>query len=127
MAYTPAQFAEVAAVLDRICLDLVSLARLENQASFRVLMNAAYQLARIRKLLVADQSASVDMAPLECEKLSQRQKDVLGMLIQGQTNAQIGNALGIAERTVEKHVEAILRKFGVSSRIEAAVHAVHRR
>jgi DNA-binding NarL/FixJ family response regulator len=37
---------------------------------------------------------------------------------------EIGATLGISEKTVEKHLEAIFRKLGVASRVEAAVLAV---
>jgi DNA-binding NarL/FixJ family response regulator len=44
--------------------------------------------------------------------------------VDGKTNGEIGVALGISEKTVEKHLEAIFRKMGVASRVEAAVVAV---
>lgn len=53
-----------------------------------------------------------------------REMDVLRLVVEGKTNAEIGLALGISEKTVEKHLEAIFRKMGVASRVEAAVMAV---
>jgi DNA-binding NarL/FixJ family response regulator len=56
--------------------------------------------------------------------LSAREQDVLRLVVQGKTNQAIGVGLGISEKTVEKHVSEILVKLGVTSRVEAAVHAV---
>lgn len=42
----------------------------------------------------------------------------------GKTNRQISGALGISEKTVEKHIGKILEKLGVGSRVETAVWAV---
>jgi DNA-binding NarL/FixJ family response regulator len=49
---------------------------------------------------------------------------VLQLVVEGKTNQEIGLALGISEKTVEKHLEAVYAKLGVASRVEAAVHAV---
>jgi two-component system, NarL family, response regulator DegU len=56
--------------------------------------------------------------------LTQRELDVIYQLTQGKTNAEIAYALGISEKTVEKHLDLIFRKMGVASRVEAAVIAV---
>lgn len=56
--------------------------------------------------------------------LTNRELDVLGLVTQGKTNAEIGLSLGISEKTVEKHLDMIFRKMGVVSRVEAAVKAV---
>ncbi|HEY6072767.1 MAG TPA: response regulator transcription factor [Anaerolineales bacterium] len=56
--------------------------------------------------------------------LTPREMDVLRHVVEGKTNGEIGVALGISEKTVEKHLEAIFRKMGVASRVEAAVVAV---
>jgi len=45
-------------------------------------------------------------------------------VIEGKTNQGIGLSLGISEKTVEKYLEAVFSKLGVSSRVEAAVMAV---
>jgi DNA-binding NarL/FixJ family response regulator len=57
-------------------------------------------------------------------RLSNREKDVLRHVVDGKTNQAIGLALGISEKTVEKYLEAIFNKLGVTSRVEAAVFAV---
>lgn len=56
--------------------------------------------------------------------LTGREVEVLQAVVQGKTNQEIGLALGISEKTVEKHLEGVFAKLGVASRVEAAVHAV---
>jgi DNA-binding CsgD family transcriptional regulator len=50
--------------------------------------------------------------------LSQREEEVVELLLQGKSNKQIAAALHIAERTVEFHLKNIYAKFKVSSRVE---------
>jgi len=57
-------------------------------------------------------------------KLTNRELEVLQLVVEGKTNQGIGLALGISEKTVEKYLEAVFGKLGVSSRVEAAVFAV---
>ena len=58
------------------------------------------------------------------ERLSAREREILKLLAAGNTNHQIGSAVGISEKTVEKYMESIFKKFNVSSRVAAAVRAV---
>ena len=55
------------------------------------------------------------------EPLTQREQEVLRLIVAGRTNRQIGTELYIAEETVKSHVVHILHKLGVSSRTQAAV------
>ena len=53
-----------------------------------------------------------------------REKEVLEMLVVGRSNKEIGLALGIEERTVKAHVAKLMRKVGVQNRIALSVHAI---
>lgn len=55
--------------------------------------------------------------------LSPRERDILRGMARGASNKEIGRELGIAETTVKIHVQHVLRKLGVSSRVHAAVLA----
>ena len=52
--------------------------------------------------------------------LSSRELEILGLLADGSTDRQIGEALTISTRTVESHVSSILRKLDARNRAEAA-------
>ncbi|HKY78606.1 MAG TPA: response regulator transcription factor [Anaerolineales bacterium] len=54
------------------------------------------------------------------ESLSARELEVLALIAEGKSNAQIGEKLYLSEKTVGHHVSAILGKLGVTNRIEAA-------
>jgi predicted ATPase/DNA-binding CsgD family transcriptional regulator len=56
-------------------------------------------------------------------RLTRRERDVLRLLSQGLTNAQIGEQLVISPLTVNAHVRAIYRKLPVNSRVQAARYA----
>ena len=60
-------------------------------------------------------------APWSDLGLTERQCDVLALLMQGRNNKLICRALGLAEPTVKNHVSAILRALGVTSRTEAVL------
>lgn len=48
--------------------------------------------------------------------LTEAQRAVFERLILGETNRQIGVALGTAEKTVKQHITVIMRKFGCDNR-----------
>lgn len=50
--------------------------------------------------------------------LTARQSAVVRQVLLGQTNKQVGQALGITEGTVKAHMHTIFSKFGTRSRIE---------
>jgi DNA-binding CsgD family transcriptional regulator/tetratricopeptide (TPR) repeat protein len=56
--------------------------------------------------------------------LSNREREVLGQIVQGRTNREIGERLFISQKTVGVHVGNILSKLGASGRVEAAMVAV---
>ena len=58
--------------------------------------------------------------------LTQRQAQVLALLVQGKPNKLIGRELGLAAGTVKIHVTAILRALNVSNRTQAVIEASRR-
>ena len=56
--------------------------------------------------------------------LTLREREVAVHIAQGESNQGIGAALGISERTVERHVAKIFAKLGVRSRARIAAWAV---
>ena len=53
--------------------------------------------------------------------LTEREREVLVLIVAGKSNSEIAWALRITPNTAKAHVASIIRKLGVSSRTEAAV------
>jgi DNA-binding NarL/FixJ family response regulator len=75
-----------------------------------------YRSARVRRTLSASTTAFDRDALLE---LTQREREMLGLVAEGLTNAQIARTLWVAESTVAKHLEQAYAKLGVHSRTAA--------
>jgi len=58
--------------------------------------------------------------------LSEREREVLRLIAQGQSNKQIGRQLSITERTVKFHVTSIFNKLGTDNRAQAIAVAARR-
>ncbi len=58
------------------------------------------------------------------EKLTPREREVIIMLARGASNKEIARSLDLVESTVKIHVQGILRKLNLSSRVQAALLAV---
>jgi DNA-binding NarL/FixJ family response regulator len=59
--------------------------------------------------------------------LSEREKEVVQRVAQGDRNKEIGEKLFISEQTVKNHLHNIFDKLGVSDRLELALYAIHHR
>jgi DNA-binding NarL/FixJ family response regulator len=58
--------------------------------------------------------------------LTDREREVVALIVRGCTNREIANELVIAEGTAVRHVANILSKLGLKSRAQVAVWAVER-
>jgi DNA-binding NarL/FixJ family response regulator len=56
-------------------------------------------------------------------QLTARERQVLALMLEGQSNKRISRRLGMAEATVKNHVTAILKALGASNRTEAVIAA----
>jgi two-component system, NarL family, nitrate/nitrite response regulator NarL len=66
-------------------------------------------------------------AGLLASQLTPREREVLALLVEGSENAQIARRLSVSANTVRTHVQSILTKLGVRSRLQAAAFAVRHR
>lgn len=60
-------------------------------------------------------------------KLTKREKDVLSLLVKGNTNKEMAEVMFISEKTVKNHLTSIFRKLGVKDRTHAAIFALKNR
>ncbi len=70
------------------------------------------------------ESASKMVPPSQLDRLTPREREILGCLARGESNKVIARTLDVAESTVKIHVQNILKKLRLSSRVQAAVFAV---
>ena len=87
---------------------------------------------RARPLAPATETAPTPLEPTRPngpsapDLLSPREREILLLIARGDSNKLIARELDIAETTVKIHVQHILRKLGLSSRVQAAVYATSR-
>jgi DNA-binding NarL/FixJ family response regulator len=81
---------------------------------------------RILSMLIERVSSSpvVPAGPAGRRAFTNREKQVLALLVEGHSNKDIGTPLGIGVRTVKAHVAKLMHKVGVQNRIALSIHAV---
>jgi DNA-binding CsgD family transcriptional regulator len=62
----------------------------------------------------------------DLDLLSDREREVLGLICEGKSGMAIGETLGLSENTVRNHIAAVYRKIGVNRRSEAIIWARER-
>lgn len=58
--------------------------------------------------------------------ITDRRKEVLGWMVRGKTNEEIGQIMGLSALTVKNHVQTILRIYDAPNRISAVIRALVR-
>jgi two-component system response regulator NreC len=81
--------------------------------------------AMLRVLLV-DSSRPTTRRPASPDPLTPRETDVLKLIVQGYTNRQVGEELGISVRTVEGHRANLMGKLGLRTRVALVRYARNR-
>ena len=66
---------------------------------------------------------TVENPSYSCEPLSERELEVLRLIVHGASNREIADKLFLAEGTIKNHVTNILGKRGVRDRTQAAIKA----
>lgn len=67
-----------------------------------------------------------EVRPETVKSLTERERQILGCLAQGASNREMANLLNMSESTVKAHLQRIMRRFDLSSRVQAAVFAAER-
>jgi DNA-binding NarL/FixJ family response regulator len=74
--------------------------------------------------LVARFSNAVQATPTRSlDDLTEREREILRLLANGLSNAELAHELHLSETTVKTHVSAVLRKLGVRDRVQAVIAA----
>lgn len=81
---------------------------------------------RLVKLLIYDlkHKGESEKDDLLFSELTPREFDVLQLISQGMTNAEIANELFLSEKTVKNYASSIFRKLDVNDRVQAALYAI---
>lgn len=78
--------------------------------------------------LVAQLHGAPAAAPVsDLDKLTARERDIIAGLARGESNKLIARTLDLSESTVKIHVQNVLKKLKLNSRVQAAVYAVEHR
>ncbi len=119
--------------------DLAECMRLGARGYLLKNINAEFLLSSIRRAVTGDSVLSPEMTaklvarlrdprPVasrpDVDSLTPRERETLRHLARGASNKEIARSLDLAESTVKVHVQNILRKLNLSSRVQAAVFAV---
>lgn len=78
------------------------------------------------KLIMQFRNGMNPVAAIEKEKLTPRERETMVCVARGESNKEIARNLNVAESTVKIHVQNILKKLNLSSRVQIAVYAVER-
>lgn len=88
-----------------------------DEALLEALQNAVHQHVRSRQRHQVDRAARERFA-----QLSEREREVLGLIVEGLTNKEIGRALGLSPRTVETHRANLFAKLQAPSLAQLIRH-----
>ena len=121
-------FSDEEALLDSIMAGadgylLKNVSRAELLKSLRAVANGQSlieQSAKTRQLLAQKEQAASG-------ELTEREREVLGLIARGYTNKQIAETLVVSEKTARNHVSHILEKLGIARRSGAAAYAIEHR
>ena len=109
------------ALADESFTDLVDhIAAVRNQQALLAPEVAAELMDRIADL--SDKLSNVGIRPGHYEELTEREREILGLVAQGLSNQEIAERLVIGLGTVKNHVHNIFEKLHVNNRQDAAIY-----
>lgn len=88
--------------------------------------NLIWAPRRVLSMFVDRSTVTQGSAPSPSPTFTERELDVLRLLVEGCTNREIGIALGIEIRTVKAHVARLMNKTGAKNRIKLSVCVIQR-
>jgi DNA-binding NarL/FixJ family response regulator len=85
--------------------------------------NSLFGPAATQRLLDRFAPPPSDTAATKLDQLTDREREILKLIAQGRSNAELAKQLFLSEATVKTHVSAILRKLAVRDRVQAVIAA----
>ncbi len=115
----------------RAFLDLNAIALAVNKAFQEVMDGTIWTrriiLSKVIDQLMTERNGNGARAPKNgVQKLTAREQQVLDLILEAHSNREIAKALGIEERTVKAHLGHLMRKVGVTNRVELSIWALKR-
>jgi NarL family two-component system response regulator LiaR len=98
--------------------DLVEAIRAVHRGEARLHPDIAHKLME----QVAYQASPASAAPIE--HLTEREREVVRLVAQGRSNAEIAQALIISDKTVKTHISNVLSKLDLQDRTQLAIYAI---
>lgn len=85
---------------------------------------ATYLDPQIARLVVDNLKPSISQTDSGISQLSEREMEVLKLIVEGKSNNEIGEVLYLSTNTIKTHVRGIMNKLSVDDRVQAAVIAL---
>jgi DNA-binding NarL/FixJ family response regulator len=85
--------------------------------------NSLFGPAATQRLLERFAPSPSGAAGTRLDRLTDREREILTLIAQGRSNAELAEQLYLSEATVKTHVSAILRKLAVRDRVQAVIAA----
>lgn len=82
--------------------------------------------AVMRQFATAEEAGAAGARNRSRSPLSNREKEIVGLVAQGYRNREMAEKMFISEQTVKNHLHNIFDKLGVSDRLELALYAIHK-
>lgn len=80
----------------------------------------------VEKFTALRRGSNADLAPSSLDELTEREREVLGLICQGLDDREMSKTLGLSCHTVRNHIAALYRKIGVNRRSAAVIWAQER-